>query len=34
MHPNTPHTPRWYHLTAYTLGGVAVGMALAVILWL
>jgi hypothetical protein len=28
------YQPRWYELIAYTLGGVAVGISLAIILWL
>lgn len=26
--------PRWYELALYTLGGIVVGLSLAVILWL
>ena len=29
-----PNQPRWYALALYTLGGIAVGASLAVILWL
>ncbi len=27
------HDPRWYELVLYTLGGIAVGLSLGVILW-
>jgi hypothetical protein len=33
MQQNLLHHPRWYQLVLYTLGGIAVGLALGVILW-
>jgi len=34
MSVDFPNQPRWYALALYTLGGIAVGASLAVILWL
>jgi hypothetical protein len=34
MHTRIENSPRWYQLVAFLAGGIAVGMALAVILWL
>jgi len=34
MQSTLEYRPRWYELIAYTLGGIVVGLALAVILWL
>jgi hypothetical protein len=34
MQVDLPNQPRWYELVLYTLGGIAVGVSLAVIFWL
>jgi len=34
MRVDPTNQPRWYELVLYTAGGIAVGISLAVILWL